>query len=194
MIFGMIEGFPELPEEWDSASLATADEAGLADAARSLSELERLMLAALAPYNQQVKELKARQAEVATEVRRRERAARHAKRKEVQQAARSEAMPTLVAALSDSEGLFDADRTFTSIPAFLATGGAVGFGFATKAGNVAFSNGRGMEYAATFGRARELWSQGWELGTPQVPGVRVHLAGTLVERVVSGDDVVVKND
>ena len=191
MMLEMNEDFPTLPDGWDTSALPGLEETALGQAASDLGALERLMLAWLAPYSQKLKELKARQAEVATEVRRRQRSARHAQRKEVQAAAGNE-MPTLASVLSDNQESFASDMPIASVVAFLASGGQVGFGFATKPGYIALTNGREMEYAGTFGRARELWQSGWELGTPQIPGVRVHLAGTLVERVVSSEDVVLK--
>ena len=44
----------------------------------------------------------------------------------------------------------------------------------------------------TFGEARGLWADGWEPGAPGVPGVRVHLAGTRIEKVLAADGIVVQ--
>ncbi len=69
----------------------------------------------------------------------------------------------------------------------------VGFGFATRPGTMTFTDGRQQRMARTWGEARELHALGWDPGAPGVPGVRVHLAGSRVERVVPASDVVLKS-
>ena len=59
---------------------------------------------------------------------------------------------------------------------------------------IAFSDGRQQAQARTWGEARELHARGWDPGTPGIPGVRIHLVGTRVERVVGPEDVVVRVD
>jgi hypothetical protein len=86
--------------------------------------------------------------------------------------------------------LYDAATGLTEVRAFLSTGGEVGFGFATRPGTIAFTDGRQQRQAKTWGEARELHALGWDPGAPGVPGVRVHLAGSRVERVVAATDVV----
>ena len=76
--------------------------------------------------------------------------------------------------------------------AFLNSGGEVGFGFATRPGTMTFTDGRQQRQARTWGEARELHALGWDPGAPGIPGVRVHLAGSRVERVVPADDVVLR--
>jgi hypothetical protein len=79
-----------------------------------------------------------------------------------------------------------------AVRAFLSTGGEVGFGFATRPGTIAFTDGRRQEQARTWGEARQLYARGWEPGTPGIPGVRVHLAGSRVERVAPAGEVVLE--
>jgi hypothetical protein len=85
-----------------------------------------------------------------------------------------------------------AETPLSVLRAFLASGGEVGFGFASRPGSIAFTDGRQQKAAITYGQARQLYADGWEPGSPGVPGVRVHLAGTRVERVVPVDGVVVE--
>ncbi|HEY6379191.1 MAG TPA: hypothetical protein VI316_08415, partial [Candidatus Dormibacteraeota bacterium] len=139
-----------------------------------------------------LREVRARLAELATERRRRERAAHIAGRAAVRAAAGSEAMPTLADALAAAELPLPDDRPLREVRAFLKTGGEIGFGFATRAGMVSFTDGRRSRQASTVGEARALWADGWEPGAPGVPGVRVHLAGTRVERVTSPEEVVIE--
>jgi len=165
------------------------DDAGLAAVAEELTATERRVQAAMAPYEAQLKELRARSAEVATEQRRRERAQRHAARLAVREQAGSGELPSFAEALALAEGTDD--RPLRETRAFLRTGGEVGFGYPTRPGAVAFTDGRRVTQATTMAEARRLYAEGWEPGTPGLPGVRVHLVGTRVERLVSSDDVVV---
>jgi hypothetical protein len=129
---------------------------------------------------------------VATEQRRRERAAHIAQRKAVREQASSGEMPTLEAVLAEASPMAPPETPLSALRAFLASGGEVGFGFASRPGSIGFTDGRRQQAATTYGDARRLYTDGWELGSPGVPGVRVHLAGTRVERVVPGDGVVVE--
>jgi hypothetical protein len=183
---------PPLPERVEPEALRDLGEADLEGVLAGLREAERATVAAMSPYSRQLKELQARAREVATEQRRRERAAHIAQRKAVRDQASSGEMPTLEAALSEPEPVAAPETPLASLRAFLATGGEVGFGYASRAGSIAFTDGRRQQSVTTYGEARGLWADGWEPGAPGVPGVRVHLAGTRVERVVPADGVVVE--
>jgi hypothetical protein len=183
---------PPLPDRVEPDALRELDDAALEQVAAGLVGAERATAQAMAPYERQLRELRARGAELATERRRRERAQRHAQRIEVRRQAGSGEMPTLAEALAASEPVVPADRPLREVRAFLTTGGEVGFGFPNKPGFIGFTDGRRTTQAGTFGDARRLWDEGWEPGAPGVPGVRVHLAGTRVEKVVAADGIVVQ--
>jgi hypothetical protein len=183
---------PPLPQPVAVETLRDLSEDELAAVLAAVREAERATVAAMFPYTRQIKELQARAQEVATEQRRRERAAHIAQRKAVREQAAAGEMPTLEAALGDPVSPAPEDAPLSALRAFLATGGEVGFGFASRPGTVAFTDGRRVQNARTVGEARRLYADGWEPGAPGVPGVRVHLAGTRVERVVPADGVVVE--
>jgi hypothetical protein len=183
---------PPLPDRLEPEGLRELDEAALDGAAVALTAAERATVQAMAPYERQLRELRARGAELATERRRRERAQRHAQRIEVRRQAGTGEMPTLADALAAAEAALPADRPLRELRAFLATGGEVGFGYPSKPGFIGFTDGRRTAQAGSFGEARRLWAEGWEPGAPGVPGVRVHLAGTRIEKVVAPDGVVVQ--
>jgi hypothetical protein len=184
-------GLPELP---DAVAVETLRELSLLELdaiADELSAAERGVLAAMTPYERRLKEVRARQAEVATERRRRERAAHLAARVAVRAAAGGESMPALGDALAAAELPLADSLALREVRAYLRTGGEVGFGYATRPGTITFTDGRRTAQAATIGEARRLWAEGWEPGTPGLAGVRVHLAGTRVERMTPVDDVVI---
>jgi hypothetical protein len=199
---GMIEGdpmsdpippaLPAMPDRIEPEALRDLDDAGLAAVLEGVRAAERATVAAMSPWSRQLKELQARLQEVATEQRRRERAAHIAQRKAVREQASSGELPTLEAALSEAEPPVADDTPLSSVRAFLATGGEVGFGYASRPGSLAFTDGRRQASVTTLGEARRLYADGWEAGSPGVPGVRVHLAGTRVERVVPVDGVVIE--
>jgi len=183
---------PPLPDRVEPEALRDLDDAALDEVATGLTAAERATVQAMAPYERQLRELRARGAELATERRRRERAQRHAQRIEVRRQAGTGEMPTLADALAAAEPALPAERPLREVRAFLATGGEVGFGFPNKPGFIGFTDGRRSAQAGTFGEARGLWADGWEPGAPGVPGVRVHLAGTRIEKVLAADGIVVQ--
>jgi hypothetical protein len=186
-----VADLPPLPETPVDRDLGTLPEPALDDAASALRDAERRTLALRAPYDRHLGEIRARLAQIATEQRRRERAAHVAQRAGVRQAARSGDMPSLQAAL-DGETRVAGETPLHALRWFLSSGGEVSLGFATRPGTLAFTDGRQQRQARTWGEAIELHLAGWDPGTPGIPGVRVHLAGSRVERVVPATDVVLE--
>lgn len=182
---------PALPARIEPEGLRDLDETALEAAASGLADAERATRASMAPWDRQLREIRARREEIATERRRRERAERHAARMLVRERAGSAAMPSLADALLAEPSPLPDDRPLTGVKAFLTSGGEVGFGYPNRPGAIGFTDGRQARTAGTWGEARGLYSDGWEPGTPGNPGVRVHLLGTRVERVVAPDEVVV---
>ncbi len=182
---------PDLPPAFEQDSLTTLDDGVLEELVAALATVERATTTAMAPHQAQLRELRSRTGQIATERRRRERAAHIAARATVREQAKSGEMPSIVDALTTTEFLPD-DRSLADVAAFLKSGGGVRFGYATRPGPVSFTDGRQLRSAQTWGEARQLFGDGWELGSPGVPGVRVHLVGTRVERVVDAAEVVVR--
>ena len=90
---------PLLPSRVDPERLRDLEAAALDAEAVRLAEAERATRTAMSPYDRQLREIHARQEEIATERRRRERAGRHAARIAVRERAGSGEMPTLADAL-----------------------------------------------------------------------------------------------
>jgi hypothetical protein len=182
---------PDVPPAFEQASLAALDDAMLEELLSTLAGVERATVAAMAPHQAQLRELRARSGQVATERRRRERAAHIAARAAVREQARSGDLPSVVDALA-STGFLSDETLMADVAAFLKSGGEVRFGYATRPGPVPFTDGRESRTARTWGEARQLFTDGWGPGSPGVPGVRVHLVGTRVERVVDASEVVLR--
>ncbi len=182
---------PALPERVEPERLREMDGAALEAQEEELRRAERAARAAMAPYDRVLREIRARREEVATERRRRDRAERHASRMAVRAGAASGTMPSLAEALLAEPPPVADDRPLGGVRAHLSTGGEVGFGYPSRPGAISFTDGRQTRSATTWGEARRLYADGWEPGAPGIPGVRVHLAGTLVERVVTAGEVVI---
>lgn len=182
---------PDLPPTFEPDSLTALDDGALAELVAALAASERATVAAMAPHQAQLRELRARSGQIATERRRRERAAHIAARAAVREQAKSGEMPSVLDAVATA-GFLPDDRALAEVAAFLKSGGEVRFGYATRPGPVPFTDGRQLRNARTWGEACELYAGGWEPGSPGVPGIRVHLVGTRVERVVDAGEVVVR--
>jgi hypothetical protein len=185
---------PPLPDAVEAEALRELDDSELDAVLEAISASERATRSAMAPYERQLAELRARAGEVATEQRRRERASHVASRAAVREGAKAGALPSVADVLTSATAALDDDRPLASVRAYLRTGGEVGFGFPTRPGIISFTDGRRTVPANTVGEARRLYAQGLEPGIPGVSGVRVHLAGTRVERLLSADEVVVAVD
>jgi len=92
-----------------------------------------VIVAAMAPHQAQLRELRARSGQVATERRRRERAAHIASRAAVRDQARSGEMPTVSDALGIA-GIIPDERPLADVVVFLSSGGEVRLGYATRPG------------------------------------------------------------
>ncbi len=182
---------PTIPARVEPTSLPDLEEEELERLVNQLRGAERETIAAMAPHQAQLRELRARTGEIATERRRRERAAHIAARAAVREQAKSGAMPSLVDALV-TEGLLDDDLALADLAVFLKSGGEVRLGYPARPGQLSFTDGRQTRTARTWGESRRQFADGWEPGAPGVPGVRVHLVGTKVERVVAAHEVVVR--
>jgi len=185
------EPLPPLPPAVEAGTLPDLAEEALEAAVDDLRSVERQTIAAMAPYDNQLRELRARAAQIATERRRRERAERHAARIAVREQAKAGGMPSLADALEAATSPDADERPLAEIAAFLATGGEVRFGYPTRPGTIVFTDGRAQRSAATWGEARQLYAEGLEPGTSALPGVRVHLVGTRIEKVLPAADLLV---
>lgn len=184
---------PPLPARIEPDRLAELDDPKLDEALAEIAAAERATQAAMAPHQAQLRELRARSGEISTERRRRDRARQIATRAQVRERARSGEMPSLAEALA-IDGMVPDTTPLADVPLFLRTGGQVRLGYATRPGPISLTDGRQNRSATTWGQVRDLYAAGWEVGSAGVPGVRVHVPGSRVERVVEATDVVLGSD
>jgi hypothetical protein len=137
------------------------------------------------PLEQDLARLRGERDVLLTELRRRERAAHRTARADVKAAMREGKFPTVAELVSSVEAGSLDDYVYN-----LKTGGEVRLGFpGAKAQTLSFTDGVKIVQAADLAQSAELYSAGWELGSPGRPGVRVHFQGTRQERLVPADEV-----
>jgi hypothetical protein len=120
-----------------------------------------------------------------TEQRRRQRLNQRTTRADLKAAMREGRLPTVAELVAGGESGSLDDYVYN-----LKTGGDVRLGFpGSRAQSLTFTDGVRIANAGDLARAFELYSAGWELGSPGRPGVRVHFPGTRQERLVPADEV-----
>src|ERR1700738_1830018 len=161
-----------------------ANELGAIDDA----ELERRLVEIrerMRPIDQQLAALRGERDVLLTERRRRDRSAHRESRADLKAAMREGKFPTIAELVAAGQvGSLD-DYVFT-----LKTGGEVRLGYpGARTQSLSFTDGVKAAQAADLDAATRLYSEGWELGGPGRPGVRIHFPGTRQERLVSADEV-----
>lgn len=137
------------------------------------------------PLEAQLGKLRGERDLLLTELRRRERLATRTARADLKSAMREGRFPTVAALVAGAEAGSLDDYVFN-----LKTGGEVRLGFpGARTQTLTFTDGVSVANAGDLARAAELYAAGWELGSPGRPGVRVHVAGTRQERLVSAEEL-----
>ncbi len=174
---------PEVPS--DLQSLSDSD---LARTAQEFIKQEHALEERIAPIRAQIETIQRARARIATEIRRRERMATHARRRALQEAFSDTAHPLLESGFATPD-LFPPELPLAHLHCALRTGGAVQLGFSTKRGIMSFTDGTEVRSATTWGECTGLYLSGWQPGTKTLPGIRVVLLESRIERVVPTDDV-----
>lgn len=158
----------------------------------AIASREAALRAQMLPLEQQLSALAQEKAPLLTEARRRQREVVRLARAQVRQEAKEGGLLPLATALLEES--LDPGLRISDLALFLRTGGKVQVGFAARPGQLTFTDGVGVRTAATVGEATSLLVEGWRLGTATVPGIRTHLPGTKIEKVVPETDVLVSPD
>lgn len=152
------------------------------------AEIERRIAALrerMRPVEDELTALRGRRDVLLTELRRRQRTTHRESRADLKARMRGGQLPTVaeLVAQSDSGSL---DHYVYN----LKTGGEVRLGFpGSRTQSLTFTDGVRVAHASDLAHASQLYTAGWELGSPGRPGVRVHFPGTRQERLVAADEV-----
>jgi hypothetical protein len=157
-----------------------------------LEQRVRALLAEMAPREQELAALRSRLEQMATEQRRRERARHRDARLHVRSVVAEGQMPSLEQAVAD-EALFPGDLPLTRFHFFRDSGTQIGLGYATAREPALFmTDGGRHEQVRTLTEARARYRAGWEFGTAQHVGVRIHIPNTRTEKLLPAAEVFVK--
>ncbi len=171
---------PPLPETLDSL-----DEAELLHLADRWQSEERAIRLEMAPLDQRLAAVRASLGRLATERRRRERQRHIAQRQAVRTEVREGAAPSLEQVLASPEPLLPDALALGDLQLLLDTGGEVALGYpGARAPALQMTDGSAVQSVSALGEARRLFREGWEVGVPARPGVRVHTPGTRLERLL----------
>ncbi len=152
----------------------------------------RTLMTQMAPKEQELAALRARLQTVVTEQRRRERARQRESRMQVRAVVAEGQMASLEQAVSD-ETLFPGEVALTALRFFRDSGTQVGLGYATaREPSLFMTNGDRNVQVRTLGEARAYYRDGWEFGTAQHLGVRIHIPNTRTEKVLPASEVFVR--
>lgn len=148
---------------------------------RRVAELRESMR----PVEEELASLRGRRDLLLTELRRRRRAAERTARADVKSAMREGKFPSVAELIAAAEAGPLEDFVY-----HLKTGGQVRLGFpGSRTQSLTFTDGVRIAHASDLAHAAQLYSAGWELGSPGRPGVRVHFPGTRQERLVPAEEV-----
>jgi hypothetical protein len=137
------------------------------------------------PLEQDLAALRAQRDVLLTEIRRRERRSNQTSRADLKAAMKEGRFPTVAELVGGSDAGSLDEYLFN-----LKTGGEVRLGFpGARTQTLTFTDGAKTAQASNLAQAAELYADGWELGSPGRPGVRVHFPGTRQERLVDANDV-----
>jgi len=152
----------------------------------------RRLMAQIAPKEQELVALRARLQTVLTEQRRRERARDREARMQVRAVVAEGQMASLEQAVID-EALFESELSLTDLRFFRDSGTQVGLGYATaREPSLFMTNGDRNQQVRTLGDARAHYRGGWEFGTAQHLGVRIHIPNTRTEKMLPASEVFVR--
>ena len=155
---------------------------------RSSEEIDALVAevrSRMRPLEQQLAELRTERDVLLTELRRRERLLQRESRAGLRDAMRSGEYLTVAQLVATAEAGSLGDYRY-----HLKTGGEVRLGFpGAREQTLTFTDGRRTAQARDLAQAAELYSAGWDLGSPGRPGVRVHFPGTRQEKLADPDEV-----
>lgn len=143
--------------------------------------------ARMRPLEQHLAALRGERDVLLTELRRRDRQTRRERRASLKELMRAGDLPTFAQLVAAAETGALEDYRY-----HLKTGGEVSLGFPGAKPAVAFTDGRQVVQARDLAQVGELYTAGWEMGTPGRPGLRVHFPGTRQEKLVDPDDVFVR--
>lgn len=190
---------PKAPFEAAEITLPPAEElAGLSDhhldqLVQMVESAERHIRDQMAPFQLRLSRLAKDAAVVHTELRRRQRQRHIQSRKQVREQVKEGQAPSLAQLVEAEAPPAFGEPAFSELTFLLESGGEVALGYpGSRTPSLQMTDGSAISAATTLAEARELYRQGWEIGVPAKPGVRVHTPGTRLERLLDPEHCFVR--
>jgi len=170
------------------AEQVNLDQASDEDLARRIREI----MAEMAPLEEALGRLRVQIQQVASEQKKRERSQHLKARMQVRTTVAQGQMPTLQQVAESSNDLVPPGTALTGLRFFRDSGTEIGLGYATgHEPTVWMTNGSNTSALKTIAEIRSRYLEGWDFGTAQHPGVRIHIPNSRTEKILQASEVFV---
>src|SRR6266550_428064 len=195
----LISSFSWLIATWATDTLANncmamAEHSTLEQASdEELARRVREIMAEMAPLEEALGRLRAQIQQVVSEQKKRERSQHLKARMQVRTTVAQGQMPTLQQVAESSNDLVPPDAALAGLRFFRDSGTEVGLGYATaREPTVWMSNGSSTAAVRAVADIRARYLDGWDFGTAQHPGVRIHIPNSRTEKILQASEVFVR--
>src|SRR5437870_12821065 len=153
----------------------------------------REIMAEMAPLEEALGRLRAQIQQVVSEQKKRERSQHLKARMQVRTTVAQGQMPTLQQVAESSNDLVPPDTALSGLRFFRDSGTEVGLGYATaREPTVWMTNGSSTAAVKTIAEIRSRFLEGWDFGTGQHPGVRIHIPNSRTEKILQASEVFIR--
>src|SRR6266513_2709369 len=167
----------------------TLDQASDEDLDRRVREI----MAEMAPLEEALGRLRAQIQQVVSEQKKRERSQHLKARMQVRTTVAQGEMPTLQQVAESSNDLVPPEASLSGLRFFRDSGTEVGLGYATAhEPTVWMTNGSSTAAIKTIAEIRSRFLEGWDFGTAQHPGIRIHIPNSRTEKILQASEVFVR--
>jgi len=168
---------------------ANLDQASDEELARRIREI----MAEMAPLEEALGRLRAQIQQVASEQKKRERSQHLKARMQVRTTVAQGQMPTLQQVAESSNDLVPPDASLAGLRFFRDSGTEIGLGYATgREPTIWMTNGSSTDAVKTVADIRARYLDGWDFGTAQHPGVRIHIPNSRTEKILQASEVFIR--
>src|SRR5438445_1352861 len=165
------------------------DQASDEDLARRIRDI----MAEMAPLEEALGRLRVQIQQVASEQKKRERSQHLKARLQVRTTVAQGQMPTLQQVAESSNDLVPPGTALTGLRFFRDSGTEIGLGYATgREPTVWMTNGSSTVAVKSVAEIRSRYLEGWDFGTAQHPGVRIHVPNSRTEKILQASEVFIR--
>lgn len=158
-----------------------------------LASRVRDIMAQMAPLEEALGRLRSQIQQVVSEQKRRERSQHLKSRMQVRTTVAQGEMPTLQQIAESANDLVPVGAALKDLRFYRDSGTEIGLGYATaREPTVWMTNGSSTAALKTIAEIRARYVDGWDFGTAQHPGVRMHIPNSRTEKIVAAAEVFVK--